>query len=74
MRQPKPWFRTSKNAWYVEHRFRKVRLGPHPEGAPPPKASREVGCPAASHGGGKPPSPPDTLHITGVAVRRMLVV
>jgi integrase len=39
MRQPKPWFRASKQAWYVEHRFKKVRLGSHPEGAPPPKKS-----------------------------------
>jgi integrase len=40
MRQPKPWFRTSKQAWYVEHRFKKVRLGPHPEGAPPPRKTK----------------------------------
>lgn len=40
MRQPKPWFRSSKNAWYVEHRFKKVRLGLHPEGAPPPKKTK----------------------------------
>src|SRR5262245_13988334 len=26
MRQPKPWFRTSKNAWYVEIDGRQVRL------------------------------------------------
>lgn len=40
MKQPKPWFRRSKNAWYVEHRFKKVRLGGHPENAPPPKKSK----------------------------------
>ncbi len=40
MRQPKPWFRTSKQAWYVEHRFKKVRLGSHPDGYPPPKKSK----------------------------------
>ena len=37
MKQPKPWFRVAKSAWYVEHRFKQVRLGDHPEGAPPPK-------------------------------------
>jgi integrase len=40
MKQPKPWFRASKNAWYVEHRFKKTRLGTHPEDAPPPKKSK----------------------------------
>src|SRR5437660_10136043 len=40
MRQPKPWFRASLNAWYVEHHFKQVRLGEHPEGAPPPKKSK----------------------------------
>jgi len=40
MRQPKPWFRSSKNAWYVEHRFKKTRLGGHPDGAPPPKKTK----------------------------------
>src|SRR5436305_12803139 len=40
MRQPKPWFRASKHAWYVEHRFKQVRLGEHPDGAPPPKKSK----------------------------------
>jgi integrase len=37
MRQPKPWFRASKNAWYVELHAKKIRLGSHPDGAPPPK-------------------------------------
>jgi integrase len=37
VRQPKPWFRSSLNAWYVEHHGKQVRLGEHPEGAPPPK-------------------------------------
>lgn len=37
MRQPKPWFRTSKSAWYVQYRGKKVLLGGHPDGAPPPK-------------------------------------
>jgi hypothetical protein len=36
MRQPKPWFRTSKNAWYIQYGGRKFRLGGHPEGAPRP--------------------------------------
>src|SRR5262245_60301013 len=40
MRQPKPWFRTSKQAWYVELNGRQVRLGQHPEGAAPPKKSK----------------------------------
>ncbi len=40
MRQPKPWFRESKNAWYVQHNGQKVRLGGHPEGAPPPKKAK----------------------------------
>lgn len=39
MKQPKPWFRASKSAWYVEHHGKQVRLGPHPDGAPPPKKS-----------------------------------
>ena len=37
MHQPKPWFRASKSAWYVQHHGQQVRLGPHPDGAPPPK-------------------------------------
>ena len=37
MRQPKPWFRASKSAWYVELHAKKIRLGSHPDGAPPPK-------------------------------------
>jgi integrase len=40
MKQPKPWFRASKNAWYVEHHFKQVRLGEHPDDAPPPKKSK----------------------------------
>ncbi|MBA4067166.1 MAG: site-specific integrase [Isosphaera sp.] len=40
MRQPKPWFRASKNAWYVQYRGKKVPLGAHPEGAPPPKKTK----------------------------------
>jgi len=30
MKQPKPWYRASKSAWYVEHHFKQVRLGEHP--------------------------------------------
>jgi len=37
MRQPKPWFRTSKSAWYVQYRGKKILLGGHPEGAAAPK-------------------------------------
>ena len=40
MKRPKPWFRASKSAWYVEHQFKQVRLGEHPEGAPPSKKSK----------------------------------
>ncbi len=40
MKQPKPWFRASKSAWYVEHQFKQVRLGEHPDGAPPPKKTK----------------------------------
>jgi hypothetical protein len=40
MRQPKPWCRSSKNAWYVEHRGKQCRLGEHPDGAPPPKKAK----------------------------------
>ena len=39
MRLPKPWFRTSKNAWFVEQNGVQVRLGLHPENALPPKKS-----------------------------------
>ncbi len=40
MRQPTPWFRKSKNAWYVEHQLKQVRLGEHPEELPPPKKTK----------------------------------
>jgi integrase len=40
MKQPKPWFRASKNAWYVEHHFKQVRLGDHPADAPPAKKTK----------------------------------
>jgi integrase len=40
MKQPKPWFRASKSAWYVEHNLKQIRLGEHPEGAPPPKKTK----------------------------------
>ena len=40
MKQPKPWYRASKSAWYVEHNFKQHRLGEHPDGAPPPKKSK----------------------------------
>ncbi|MFO0849857.1 MAG: site-specific integrase [Gemmataceae bacterium] len=40
MKQPKPWYRASKSAWYVEHHFKQVRLGDHPEGAPPPRKTK----------------------------------
>ncbi len=40
MKQPKPRFRASKNAWYVEHHLKQVRLGEHPDGVPAPKKSK----------------------------------
>lgn len=40
MRQPKPWYRVSKNAWFVEHQGKQIRLGIHPQDAPPPKRSK----------------------------------
>jgi hypothetical protein len=40
MRQPKPWYRSDYQAWYVQHNGRQARLGPHPDGAPPPKKSK----------------------------------
>lgn len=40
MRQPKPWFRSEANSWYVQHRGKQVLLGPHPEDAPAPKKSK----------------------------------
>lgn len=40
MRQPKPWCRASKNAWYVEHHFRQHRLGEHSDVYPPPKKTK----------------------------------
>lgn len=35
MRQPQPWFRAAKNAWYVEHKGRQHRLGAHLGDTPP---------------------------------------
>jgi len=40
MRHPKPWFRSSLNAWYVEHNGRQCRLANHPEGSPLPKKTK----------------------------------
>ena len=40
MRRPKPWFRAALDAWYVEHNGKQVRLGEHPDGAPPPKKTK----------------------------------
>ena len=40
MRQPKPWFRSSLNAWYVQHHGKQIRLGEHPECAPPPRKTK----------------------------------
>ena len=35
MKRPKPWYRASKSAWYVEHNHKQHRLGEHPEGGGP---------------------------------------
>src|SRR5262245_55819177 len=40
MHIPKPWYRASKDAWFVEIHGRQHRLGKHPEGAPPPKKGK----------------------------------
>src|SRR3954471_8184559 len=40
MKRPKPWFRTSKNAWFVEIDGRQKRIGEHPPGAPAPKKGK----------------------------------
>jgi hypothetical protein len=40
MHQPKPWFRASKSAWYVQHQGQQVRLGEHPEATHPSKKSK----------------------------------
>jgi hypothetical protein len=47
MRRPKPWFRTSKNTWYVQHHGQKVLLGGHPEGAPPRQTKAGWNAPPA---------------------------
>jgi hypothetical protein len=40
MRQSKPWFRTSKNAWYVQLGDQQTRLGPRLPDDPPPKKDK----------------------------------
>ena len=40
MRPTSPWYRKSKNKWFVEIRGKQESLGRHPEGAPPPKKGR----------------------------------
>ena len=35
-----PWYRASKNKWYVMLGSKKVPLGPHPAGSPPPKMGK----------------------------------
>jgi hypothetical protein len=40
VKNPKPWFRASKSAWFVELNSRQIRLGSHPEVAPLPKKSK----------------------------------
>ncbi len=43
MNHRKPWYRKSKDAWYVEIDGRQRLIGKHPEGAPPPKKSSRTG-------------------------------
>ena len=40
MRPMKPWYRASKDKWYVEIGGKQNPLGKHPEDAPPPKKGR----------------------------------
>lgn len=40
MRPMKPWYRASKQKWYVEIGGKQQPLGKHPEGAPPPKKGK----------------------------------
>jgi hypothetical protein len=47
MRQPQPWLRASKSAWFVEHNCKQVRLGIHPPDAPAPKKKKGVWNPPA---------------------------
>lgn len=42
MKQPKPWFRSAKSAWYVEVGGAQRFLGRHPEGAAPPQKSKKT--------------------------------
>lgn len=72
MRQPKPWCRASKNAWYVGHHFRQHRLGEHPDVCPPPQEDQvRLECPAGDprrllqadgHRPGQPAQPGDDRH------------
>lgn len=40
MRPTSPWYRKSKNKWYVEIRGKQEPLGKHPEGAPEPRKGK----------------------------------
>jgi len=40
MRPTSPWYRKSKNKWYVEIKGKQEPLGRHPEGAPEPKKGK----------------------------------
>jgi integrase len=42
MKQPKPWFRKAKNAWYVEIENTQHFLGRHPADATPPQKSKKT--------------------------------
>lgn len=43
MRPSRPWFRTSKNAWYARVNGSQRSLGEHPHGCPAPKKSPKTG-------------------------------
>jgi len=73
MRDQSPWFRSDRNAWFVELRGKQVPLGKH-EG-PPPKKGKKGWCPPPeitaafyrlmANQGGKIPEP-DALQVASV--------
>src|SRR4051794_23222638 len=54
MPQYKPWYRASKNKWYVEVVGKQQPLGSHSDGAPPPKTGK--------HGRNAPPEVMTAFH------------
>src|SRR4051812_42755046 len=55
MKRPEPFYRPRKKRWYVQIDGKHVNLGPHPEGAPPPRKSPKGGW-------NTPPSLLDAYH------------